>query len=229
MTSNLDSDSDEQEELAKHTLARAISLELIEQIEPNQVEATDFVIDDLIDLAEQGGILPRGSETAFGFGGLDLIAQFIVPAVVAALTTLVLHRQNIDTQSSYNQHSDQKLITEHQLTNIAEQANFSITSRQAQEITRLINILVNHYLRSDGTVIYQPSKADIDSQIARLEAYRQTLKVYLDRQAIVGRAYIPPEVHSGIYQARSEIRRIKDTLRVWGVTVDNHVDDEPES
>lgn len=229
MTSNLDDASDEQDELAKQTLARTISLELIEQLEPSQVEATDFVIDDLVDLAEQGRILPRGSEAAFGFGGLDLIAQFVVPAVVAALTTIMLRRRAANVQPDHHQRIEQSFLTEQQLADIVRQAGFTTSSRQINEITRLINVLVNRYLESGGTASYQPSAEEIDSQRKRLELYRQNMRVYLDRKAMVGAAHITPEIHLGIDQARAEIRRIKDMLRSWGVAVDDHTDDEPAS
>jgi hypothetical protein len=227
MTSDLDKASDEQEESVKQTLSRAISLEIIEQLDPSQLDATDVVIDDLIDLAEQGRILPRGAESAFGFGGLDLIAQFVVPAVVAALTVLTIRHPRADTPTSDHRHGDRIFLTEQQLAEIVQRADFTISSRQIQEITRLINMLVNRYLESGGAANYQPSPADIDSQRERLEAHRQTLKVFLDRQAMVGKPNITPEIHHGMNHARAEIQRIKDTLRSWGVNVDNHADDEP--
>ena len=226
MISDLGNSFDERDELARQTLARAISLEIIEQIEPSQVEPSDLVIDDLIDLAEQGRVVPRGVEAAFGFGGLDLIAQFVVPAVVAALTTLIVRRHAADKPADHDQSIDRTFLTEQQLADIVQRADFTATSRQVQEMTRLINTLINRYFEAGGAASYVPGQVDIDNQRKRLELHRQRLRFYLDQKAIVGIPQMTPASDYEIQQARAEIRRIKDILRSWGVAVDDHPDDE---
>jgi hypothetical protein len=72
---------------------------------------------------------------------------------------------------------------------------------------------------------YKLSDDDITEQLALLQAHRRTLAAYLQREAIVGSAHVPPEVSSGIYQARSEIRRIKAVLLASGVPIDEHPND----
>jgi hypothetical protein len=66
----------------------------------------------------------------------------------------------------------------------------------------------------------------IAQQQERLAAHRRTLAHYLQRQAILGAAHLPPEVTHGIVDARDEIRRIKHILRRWGLEAEDHPDDE---
>jgi hypothetical protein len=66
----------------------------------------------------------------------------------------------------------------------------------------------------------------IDDQRELLTAHRHTLALYLRQLALLGSAYIPPGVESGIHEARAAIQRAKKTLRGWGAAVDDHPDDE---
>ena len=71
-----------------------------------------------------------------------------------------------------------------------------------------------------------PSQDEIDQQRRRLEAHRATLAHYLDQVSLLGSAHTPPGVSHGIREARDGIARCKAALRGWGVTVDDHPDDE---
>jgi tetratricopeptide (TPR) repeat protein len=71
------------------------------------------------------------------------------------------------------------------------------------------------------------SQEEIDQQRELLTIYRRTLAHYLNQQAALGAAHVPPEVTHGLREARDNIRRIKGILRGWGVTVEDHPDDEP--
>jgi hypothetical protein len=75
-------------------------------------------------------------------------------------------------------------------------------------------------------IISMHNQEEIDQQQALLTIHRRTLSHYLSQQAAVGAAFVPPAVAQGIHEARENIRRIKDTLRRWGLTVANHPDDE---
>lgn len=71
-----------------------------------------------------------------------------------------------------------------------------------------------------------PSAEQITQQQELLEAYRSTLANYLKQQALQGGApYALPGVLNGIREARENIKRIKLNLRIWGVQVDDHLDD----
>jgi hypothetical protein len=80
---------------------------------------------------------------------------------------------------------------------------------------------------SDEQTTSTASQEEIDEQRALLDAHRRTLAIYLTRLAKLGSANTPPEVVHGIREARDAIRRIKATLRGWGVTVPDHPDDAP--
>jgi hypothetical protein len=67
---------------------------------------------------------------------------------------------------------------------------------------------------------------DIDEQSELLDLHRQTLTSYLKRLARLGSAHAPPEIDHGIREARDGIRRVKATLRGWGVAAVDHPDDE---
>jgi hypothetical protein len=71
-----------------------------------------------------------------------------------------------------------------------------------------------------------PTQENIDSQYNLLETHRRTLAVYLKQEAEFGNSYTPPVVKNGIREARNSIRRCKDTLRRWGVSVEDHPDDD---
>ena len=91
-----------------------------------------------------------------------------------------------------------------------------------------------------GTIVYSspsatptPAEAQMGAatteqlaaQRERLAVHRNTLATLLNQQAIFGSAYAPPVVMAGIREAREAIRRIKVTLRGWGVAVDDGPDD----
>jgi hypothetical protein len=71
----------------------------------------------------------------------------------------------------------------------------------------------------------QHTTEEIANQQQLLATHRRTLNHYLDQQAKLGTQYAPPGVIHGIYEARQEIRRIKEILRGWGIPVSDHPDD----
>ncbi|MEM8535600.1 MAG: hypothetical protein AAGF95_32515 [Chloroflexota bacterium] len=71
-----------------------------------------------------------------------------------------------------------------------------------------------------------PDKEDIEHQRELLAIHRRTLAQYLKQRAALSEAYTPPGVTYGIEEARKNIRRIKQNLRNWGETVEDHPDDE---
>src|SRR5690242_3666431 len=74
-----------------------------------------------------------------------------------------------------------------------------------------------------------PTQEDIDGQQQLLSLYRRTLAQYLRQQAQLGSAYAPPSILNGIEEVRENIRRIKDVLRTWDVSVPDHPDDDPSA
>lgn len=75
----------------------------------------------------------------------------------------------------------------------------------------------------------QLTQEDINAQKQLLESHRRTLQVFVQQQAQLGSSFAPPAVTHGIRDARDHIRRIKRTLRAWGVAVEDHPDDGPAS
>lgn len=66
----------------------------------------------------------------------------------------------------------------------------------------------------------------IEQQRELLTTHRRTLAHLLRQQATLTSAHTPPSVAHGIDEARENIRRIKTTLRVNGIEVDDYPDDE---
>lgn len=66
---------------------------------------------------------------------------------------------------------------------------------------------------------------EITHQQELLKTYRRNLALYLQRQAMMGAAYVTPEVMHGIAEAREQIARIKRILGESGVEVPDHPDD----
>lgn len=73
-----------------------------------------------------------------------------------------------------------------------------------------------------------PSQEDIRVRRERLKKHRNTLAVYLNQFAIHGSANAPPSILHGIREAREGISQVKQTLRSWGVSVEDYPDDEDE-
>jgi hypothetical protein len=71
-----------------------------------------------------------------------------------------------------------------------------------------------------------PSQEDIDGQRQLLTIYRRTLHQYLQQRATLGSAYVPPHILQGIDETRTRINQIKQILRDWNVSVENHPNDE---
>lgn len=74
------------------------------------------------------------------------------------------------------------------------------------------------------------STEEIAYQQGLLTINRRNLRLYLKQKTILGETYVPPGVVNGIYEAREDIRRIKQTLRSIGVFVedlpeDRHLED----
>jgi hypothetical protein len=72
----------------------------------------------------------------------------------------------------------------------------------------------------------QDTSEDVVNQQSLLATHRRTLHHYLEQRAKLGSQYAPPGVTHGIYEARQDIRRIKEVLRGWGIIVADQPDDE---
>jgi hypothetical protein len=70
-----------------------------------------------------------------------------------------------------------------------------------------------------------PDNDEIHNQQRLLKTYRQTLAIYLEQQAKLGAAYLPPGIAHGIREARDEIQRIKRIFRAWNIPVEDLPDD----
>jgi hypothetical protein len=78
--------------------------------------------------------------------------------------------------------------------------------------------------RAYRTMMLSPE--EIAEQQQLLATHRRTLAVYIEQQAELGRAFSPPGVIQGIYEARSNIRRIKKILRSADAVIADDPDDE---
>jgi hypothetical protein len=70
-----------------------------------------------------------------------------------------------------------------------------------------------------------PDNDEIHNQQKLLKTYRQTLAIYLEQQAKLGTAYLPPGIVHGIREARDGIERIKCIFRAWNILVEDLPDD----
>ncbi len=74
-----------------------------------------------------------------------------------------------------------------------------------------------------------PSQEEINQQQVLLNTHRRSLAILLRQKAVAPGASTPLPVEHGIVEARSNIRRVKNILSGWGVSVANHPDDEDDS
>jgi hypothetical protein len=71
-----------------------------------------------------------------------------------------------------------------------------------------------------------PDHEAIANQLELLAAHRRTLAQYLKQQALISELFTPPAIAHGIEEARANITRVKNTLREWGVSIEDLPDDE---
>src|SRR5436853_1405390 len=71
-----------------------------------------------------------------------------------------------------------------------------------------------------------PEPQEITQQQELLQVHRQTLSLYVQQLALLGKAHVRPGVIHGIIEAQSNIRRVKSILRDWDIKVEDHPDDE---
>ena len=71
-----------------------------------------------------------------------------------------------------------------------------------------------------------PSEEDIKAQQELLTAYRRTLIELLKQRALLSELLAPPGIANGIRDTREQIRRIKSSLRAWGVSIEDFPNDE---
>jgi hypothetical protein len=71
-----------------------------------------------------------------------------------------------------------------------------------------------------------PSDEEIKAQQELLYAYRRTLFALLKQRAQITASFVPPAVATGIDEARENIRRIKQSLRAMGMSIDDQQYDE---
>jgi hypothetical protein len=67
---------------------------------------------------------------------------------------------------------------------------------------------------------------ELAEQQQLLATYRHTLAIYLKQRAMLGQAYSPPALITGIEEARGNIKRIKTMLRAEGAVVQDDPDDD---
>src|SRR5690348_4818040 len=71
---------------ANRDAARAITLQVIAKVVPDQAHSSAFVVEPLLDHAAQGQLVRAGSDQTFAMGGSDLLILVVVPIVVSLLT-----------------------------------------------------------------------------------------------------------------------------------------------
>jgi hypothetical protein len=74
-----------------------------------------------------------------------------------------------------------------------------------------------------------PSEEEIKDQQELLTAHRRSLFELLRQRALITAPFVPPAIATGIQDARNQIRQLKKNLRDWGVTIDDHPNDEESS
>jgi len=73
------------------------------------------------------------------------------------------------------------------------------------------------------------SPEEIEYQQSLLRVHRRNLGHYLRQQAQWGESLVPAAIVNNIREERNEIRRVKEILRGWGLTIADHPNDEPGS
>jgi hypothetical protein len=164
------------EYLPNWTAAREISLNVVRAFRPKESRDSEAAVEMLIDEASMGRVVPRGTDTAFGHGTLDLIIQLVVPVVVTVLTNLLLEsgRENLgglkDLPDGINRQIDQII------GQLAPQAKFILSGRQRAELARLVRETIVAYLQAQSASGGQRGSTVLDLRRQRLEQELDALK-----------------------------------------------------
>jgi hypothetical protein len=72
---------------------------------------------------------------------------------------------------------------------------------------------------------FMPNSDEVNAQQALLLQYRRTLAVY-SQQLAQHSSHVPPSIVHGIFEACTDIRRIKSTLLSWGIEITDEANDK---
>src|SRR5437868_745385 len=128
---------------ANRDTARAISLSVIAQVMPDQVDDSLFIVEPLIDRAARGQLVRAGSDEAFGLGGSDLIILVVVPIVVSLLTNTFKAAAVANIEALRGHLISPSSVSEDEVRRILKHTDVKVDGKRIASLTVAINTLVS--------------------------------------------------------------------------------------
>lgn len=183
-------------------IARRLSLEVIAALRPDELDVTEDVIDDLIDEAARGRVIPKGAEVSFGSPPVDLDALVIVPALVGALTGL-LASAGVGSFLLLNGAIDvDKLVSVLRLSELERATGKQYTPDQRGRVKETIRAILTRRVVTASAVDALKRETLEDLLAARSEEYREV--------AVKARDSIDP---SSIVRLRQQMAALEEEMR----------------
>lgn len=127
---------------ANRDTARAISLQVIADVLPDQVDASSFVVEPLIDRAAQGQVVRAGSDKAFALGGIDLLILVVVPIVINLLTEAFKAARVATIEELKGQLVSPPVVSEIEVQRMLKLTSIKAGRTQIAAMTRAINAIM---------------------------------------------------------------------------------------
>lgn len=154
-------------------IARRLSLEVINVLQPDELVATEDVIDALIDEAARGRVIPKGADVSFGNEPLDLNAQVIVPAIIGALTGLLASAGARSLLLLKNKLDVEAMVNGLLLENVELATRKQYTPAERRRVKQVIHKIFTGRLSSPSAFDSLKRETLMDLFAARSEEYRQ--------------------------------------------------------
>lgn len=132
---------------ANRDTARIISLQVIAEVMPNQVDSSTFAVEPLLDRAAQGQVVRAGSDPAFGMGSTDLLILVVVPIVVSLLTEAFKEAGVASIRALWERPASPPTVSEVEVRRILELTRAKFDRRQIAALTATINATTARNLR----------------------------------------------------------------------------------
>lgn len=132
------------------TAVREITRQVLRRVDPDQPNASTFVINRLLDKAAQGQMMVPGARTPFGFGNFDLMVQIIVPLAVNLISESLWTSGASTFQTLKAGPTELPHVTEAQVKDLLLKAQMKANNKDITRLTQELNDAFQTLLRTSN-------------------------------------------------------------------------------